>query len=404
MIQKLRRKFVLVFMAIVSIFTLTLLVALYLSAVSSFEQTTQDVLRTALDRGDSDDANLPTAVVEVAPSGHIKVLSNHIYYLTEEKIADMVALARQTGTETGTVGEFSLRWRSRRPNPGFVRYAFADTYVERHSLRSQAVTSWVVGAASFLGFFLISVFLSRWMVRPVEDAWRKQRQFVADASHELKTPLTAALSNVDMVIAAPDASREKNTRRLQITKTELFRMKSLVEKLLVLARADAVDAQEIPLITSRVDFSDLVSCCVVSFEPVVYDAGKQLTSAVTASMTVQGDAKKLRELADILLDNACKYSAPRSLIRVVLAPGKKHELLFSVATQGVPISEENRTRIFERFYRIDESRGEIKGYGLGLPIAKSIVEEHHGRIWVESGPSGNTFFVTLPAAREQTAI
>lgn len=117
---------------------------------------------------------------------------------------------------------------------------------------------------------------------------------------------------------------------------------------------------------------------------------------------VLGDAVKLRQLTDILLDNACKYGAPKSSIEVELARSGKRDLLLRVISHGTPIPPEELTMIFERFYRSDKSRGEEKGYGLGLSIAQAIVQDHGGRIWAQSdGVSSNIFSVSLPRAQGQ---
>jgi len=125
-----------------------------------------------------------------------------------------------------------------------------------------------------------------------------------------------------------------------------------------------------------------------------------LTSDVAENLTVLGDAGRLRQLTDILLDNALKYGAPLSTIEVTLtAVGKKdkRDLLLSVASEGAPLSPEECASIFERFYRLDQSRTLVAGYGLGLSIAQSIAREHGGRIWAESdGVKTNTFYVRLP--------
>ena len=171
-------------------------------------------------------------------------------------------------------------------------------------------------------------------------------------------------------------------------------MKGLVENLLTLARSDSK-----PVLATRtpVNFSFIVTGATLTLEPTVFDLGRTIQTDVEDNLTVSGDPDKLRQLVDILLDNACKYGAAGTPVTVRLAAAGRRELLLTVASEGVPHPPEECESIIERFYRSDKSRGEVKGYGLGLSIARSIAQEHGGRIWAQSdGVRVNTFFVKLP--------
>ena len=145
------------------------------------------------------------------------------------------------------------------------------------------------------------------------------------------------------------------------------------------------------------NFSFVLSGAVLMFEPTIFDLGRSIQSEIQDNITVSGDREKLRQLADILIDNAIQYGADKSPVTVRLSAVNKKEALFSVVSEGTPLSDKDRMHIFERFYRVDASRGQTKGFGLGLSIAKSIAQEHGGEIWAESdGKKLNTFFVKLP--------
>lgn len=397
MIQKLRRKFVLVLMSVVTVFLAALLTGMYASNAAHYRQASLDALHSAIVEGERARGSMPMTVVETSHNGQLRVLLNQIYFMTDAQIADAVTQVRSIGTESGVLPAQNLRYRCEAFGPGRMRYAFADTYAETLSLRAQAVNSAIIGAIAFLGLLVFSIMLSKWMVRPVQEAWTRQRQFVADASHELKTPLTVALSNVDMVLSQPGPGTEKNRRRLDIAKIELLHMKDLVEKLLALARADVDDRQAPVRPLTPVNLSYLWTCCVSSFEPVFFEAGRQLTSEIDPGCHVPGDERKLSELASILLDNACKYSFPGSIVRISLRHGGKNRVHLTVENQGEAIPPEALERIFDRFFRIDPSRGEVFGYGLGLSIAKEIVSLHRGKIWAESSGTHTAFHVVLPA-------
>ncbi len=404
MIRKLRMKFVAVLMSVVTVFLVALLCVLYFASSTHFRQSSMESLRNAIQEGNLASAIMPLIVADVSPIGEVRILTNQIPFITEEDIIADITLVSSGNTRSGFLKEKRLRFMKTNIGPGIVRYAFADTNGEKSSLRALAMHSLWIGIAAFLGLFVFSLMLSGWIVRPVEEAWNKQKQFVADASHELKTPLTTALSNVDMMLSAPDSiSAEKTKRRLDITKTELVRMKELVGKLLTLAKADAGRTGDTKTESpSEVDLSQEIDLCVSSFEPVFFDRGKILSSNISQGCTVTGNPGKLRELAGILLDNACKYSRADSTIKVTLSKDEKKRAHLTVESDGKQIPPESIKRIFERFYRIDESRGEVEGYGLGLSIAKEIAGQHKGEIYAESNANGHTVFhVRLPLAAKK---
>lgn len=393
MIRKLRRKFILVFMGVASALLAALLIGLYLSNAAHYRQMTVEALGSALMEGRRARGGVPLIVAEDGPDGQVCVLFNQIFFITEEEIAAAVMEVRETGQEMGELPARNLRFLCHRTGPSGMRVAFADIYGEKASLHAQLASSAVIGGVALLGFLLLSVALSRWIVRPVEEAWKKQRQFVADASHELKTPLTVALSNVDMALSIqgsfPD---EKNRRRLDIAETALLRMKDLVEKLLTLARGDAEEGEADAASFVPIDLTYLLSCSTASFEPVFFDAGRCLRVEIAPGCQMMGSAGKLLELFGILLDNACKYSAPGSTVTVRLER-EGGRICLAVENDGDGIPPEALPRVFERFFRVDPSRGEIAGCGLGLSIAEEIVSRHGGKIWAESAGGHTGFYV-----------
>lgn len=385
MIRKLRRKFVFVFMMAVTAFLIVLLIGLYLSNAAHYRQASMETAHSAMLEGTRVRGSMPLIIAEVDPAGRMCVLLNQIYFMTEDEIAKIIAEIKGSGYSSGELAARNLRFLCREMGPGRLRYVLVDAYGEKMALRAQAFSSAGIGFAVFLGFLAISLFLSRWIVRPVAEAWTKQRQFVADASHELKTPLTVALSNVDMLLSETEADPgSKNCRRLDITKIELLRMKDLVEKLLRLARADAQDIQIAAEPFCEIDLSHLVICSLASFEPVFYDAGRQIDSDIAPGCHTVGDPDKLSELLSILLDNACKYSAPESTVMVRLQHKNSREILLTIENDCVDFPSAELPHIFDRFYRADRSRGEVSGYGLGLSIAQEIVKQQGGKIWAES--------------------
>ena len=257
-------------------------------------------------------------------------------------------------------------------------------------LRDAMSSSLLIAAAALLLLLLVSVLLSFWATRPVERAWRQQRQFLSDASHELKTPLTVILSNAELLYGTGLA--EKPARWTDNIRSEARQMKSLVEEMLILAQADnAVQTA----VMAELSLSDTAQDCALAFEPVAFESGKTLEYHIQEDLGVLGDGDRLRQLISILLDNAIKYGQEGGAITLTLYKTDRFARL-TVSNPGEPIPAEQLPRLFERFYRADASRGEQSGFGLGLPIAQTIANEHKGLLKAESDAVSTRFIFTMP--------
>ena len=198
------------------------------------------------------------------------------------------------------------------------------------------------------------------------------------------------LSNAELLESAQ--LPERPARWTDNIRSEAGRMKSLVEEMLTLARADNMVRTAV---LEEVSLSDLAADCTLSFEPVAFEAGKPLQEDVAEDVTVLGDREKLRQVIAILLDNAVKYGAAGGAITLTLQKTDRQARL-TVANPGEPIPPQQLRRLFERFYRADASRGEQSGFGLGLPIAATIAAEHKGTLKAESDAASTRFILTLP--------
>ena len=244
------------------------------------------------------------------------------------------------------------------------------------------------------------MFLSQWALRPIEKSWQQQRQFVADASHELKTPLTVLLADADILLAHPEQTIDSQRKWVEYIQDEARRMKELVEDLLFLARNDSAAEKERK--RQPVVLSDVCWNCMLSFEPVAFERGAQVNGDIDPEVRLLGDEGQLRRLVTILLDNACKYCGPEGTVDLSLKRSGDRAVL-TVHNTGEPIPPEALPHLFERFYRQDSARArETGGYGLGLAIAASVVERHRGKISVTStAAEGTTFTVSLPTEHER---
>lgn len=408
MIAKLRRQMIFMVMGVVTVLLMAIFLILYHSAVSGFETRSLEVLRSTLQQeqmpmhGAGESTGLPIRlagreerpllVLEKQTDGTIRILKNTLYTSEAPDTERLFSLAEVDRREFGKLSEEHLCFLKAHTAPdGSVRYAFSDTYSEEQSLQRQITVSLLIGAGAFLIFLIFAVWFSGWAVKPVEEAWNRQRRFAADASHELKTPLTVIMSNAGLIAASLKPTDSEDKRRIAYIQAEAGRMKQLVEELLFLARSDA---ERLTAEKTHLDLSFLIESCALNFEPVAFDQGKLIETDVEPDLMIDGEEAKLRQLAEILLDNACKYSEPGSMIRVSLKQSSEKKLRFTVTSQGTPLTKEEQKQIFERFYRADPSRGKTGGYGLGLAIAQEITRMHGGKIWAESdGEKGNSFIV-----------
>lgn len=222
-----------------------------------------------------------------------------------------------------------------------------------------------------------------------------RRRFVSDASHELKTPLTVILSSADLLAESAPAEEQTYVENIR---AESRRMKKLVEEMLTLFRAESVRRETA---FSEVDLSDVVTDAALRFEPVVFESGRRLLYTIDEGLQVSGDRDALERLTGILLDNAVKYAPQGTDIRLTLTHQDRTACL-AVENGGDPIPPEVAAHLFDRFYRADSSRTGT-GFGLGLAIARAIVQNHRGNIICRSQEGLNRFSVTLPILRQKGA-
>lgn len=272
--------------------------------------------------------------------------------------------------------------------------AFASRkYIDRN-MRGFIVPLLCSELAALAAFLLISLLLARWAIEPIKEAWDKQSQFIADASHELKTPLTVIRANDSILLSQPQSSIEAQSQWIESTETEAQLMQDLVNDMLYLAKAE--NAQE-QLTFNTVDFTELVDGLLLQFEAVAFEKNLTLNSRLAPNVMLDGDIPRLQRLVGTLLDNACRYTDEGGTVDADLRVAGKSCIL-AVHNEGEPIDPEDLPHLFDRFYRGDKARTRSQeGYGLGLAIAKSIVEEHNGTIRVASNAeNGTTFTVEIP--------
>ena len=400
MIRKLRLKIVGISVVTVAVVLVSALVILALSTRSQMAQSSEarlyEALEGKLDKSElPGSSGLPCFVAEVYSGGTIRLSGSSYYNLQdEEMVLHIVQAALEREDDSGVLGDYSLRYL-RRIGVVSVRIAFTDCTMEQATMRSLLLRSGLVALAALAVLAGLSYCLAGLVVGPVKRAWQEQKQFVSDASHELKTPLTVILSSSELAAEEQDVQRTK--QYVEGIHAESLRMKALVEDMLTLARTESGTRPE----TEAVDLSDTVLESVLAFEPVAFESGRELVYDIQPELTVMGSGVQLRRLTDILLDNAVKYAAEGTPIRLLLRQEGRCAAL-RVENRGETIPAEKLRHIFDRFYRADESRSGGEGFGLGLAIAQSIAQTHGGSIGCASEEGVTRFIVTLPLQKNET--
>ena len=259
------------------------------------------------------------------------------------------------------------------------------TIIDNSSIQSSLYNYLLISLSLFILLeaivYLVSTVLTNWIIKPVISSFEKQKEFIADASHELKTPLS--------VIIASSEALEDNPSELNNIKSEANRMNILIKNLLELASFEKKETY----VLKEDNLSKVVELAVLTFDAKAYESDIKLESKIDSNIKFNFDTYSINELVKILLDNALKHADKKSTI-VVRLKEQGNNILLSVTDTGDVIPKGEEEKIFERFYRLDKSRSRKENrYGLGLAIAKNIVINHNGKISAESVGNVTTFKV-----------
>lgn len=250
-----------------------------------------------------------------------------------------------------------------------------------HRLIMTIIMFTIIGLA-FL--FIIVILLSFWIIKPIKETFEKQKRFISDSSHELKTPLSVINANIDAL-----SSEIGNNELLNNIKSQSLRMNSLVLDMLELAKLEEKEK----IISDKINLSKLVQNEVLPYEALAFEKNKKLTINIENDIECNGNEDDLKKLINILMDNAIKHSSENAKIKISLRKEKRH-IILDVYNMGCNFSNNEREKIFERFYRSDLSRTRVTGSsGLGLSIAKAIVDSNNLKIKVESEENKYTKFI-----------
>lgn len=277
-----------------------------------------------------------------------------------------------------------------RENQASKVYGYLDITAQQNVLEKLVITFSIVSIIMIFFIFLISNFLTNRSIKPIKEAFEKQKQFISDASHELKTPLAVIRTNVDVLLSNQPSKDTADSKWLSYIKSEVDRMGNLTKDLLYLTQMESGEERE--LLRYSFNLSEKIEQQLLGMEALAFEKNIEMNYEIEPDIMVVGNTEQLIQVVMILLDNAFKYTPKKGKINLSLAR-TNHHVVFLVSNTGKGIQSEEVNRIFERFYRVDKARSRVNGsHGLGLSIAKAIVEQHNGRIYCESIPDEKTTF------------
>lgn len=384
MLSNLRKQFVIITMSLLAAVTLLLFfISNHYDRYWDYYDTYRIVKIVAKNGYIKDYSDEAIAMVTVREDGKTAIIVNE----TELADKDVKTVSRSLLKRNKN----GWKWRHyiyslQEKKEGVWQLAFIDLNSHSSSPEQLLLTA-VFTVFGFLLLTGVSIYLSRFIIQPAKDAIDREKQFVSDASHELKTPIAAIRANAQVL-----QNQTEPNRYLDHILSETKRMEHLVQDLLGLSKLD--ETEQIVKFT-RVDLSKICEEMILSYESLAYEEGKLIEAQITDGVWILGEESQLKQLITILLDNAIQYSLDKSVIHISLAQVKKKAVL-QVSNPSQTYSKEVMDNLFERFYQAEGSRHSTSSFGLGLAIAKAIISKHKGHISAKQHKGIMTFEIQLP--------
>lgn len=391
--KKLNQKVFITLYAVLSLFMLSVLVIFEVQNYVKEEKNVEETLRIPNDNKNdpSKKDNLPMmnrkvySVLLGNDNQILEIMNHNTDGLTDEEIETIAKdILSKKGLKENKVGNLYLEDYVYMLNNNEL------IFMDNENLKNNLLHSLLMKMIFFIFFEFILLFLVKELTekitKPAYEALQKQKDFIADASHELKTPLSVIIASAEML-----EKEIKDNKWLSNIQKESLGMQELVHSLLILATSEEGSLYKF----ENKNLSRLLELSCLAFEVKAYEKNIKLKTNIKEDIFAKIDENKMKEVIEILLDNAISHSLEETTILVNLAENNK-EIILTVINEGDLISKEDEEKIFERFYRMDTSRERTKGhFGLGLAIAKNIVLSHHGKIKAYSKDKKTYFEVYL---------
>jgi signal transduction histidine kinase len=400
MFENLRKKFIFINMGLLTFVFLAIFGSIFISTYISLEK---DINRQLIEAIDFMEFNVPkkpndiSIIVEMDKLKNILKISKSVYTdIDDEKLKSTLEKIIESKRENGKIKISQTNYSYLLKNTIYgYKIAFVDRTVNQTLLNGLLKSFVGVGVISLIFLFVISIYLTNKSIHPIEETFNKQREFIQNASHELKTPLTIIKTDVSLVLSNKEDTILNQRKWIDSINSQTDRMSELIGEMLSLAKLDMDDNIEF----TKLNVSKLIESIILEFEALLFEKNILLNTNIQKNINIHGDRESLKKLFSILMDNAIKhsYDSLNKQISVNLYVDK-NKLKFSITNTGYGIDSKYLDKIFERFFRIDSSRErKTGGYGLGLSIAKMICEKHRGKIYATSNVGvDTTFIVELP--------
>ena len=394
MFDKLKKKFILINMSLLTLVFIVIFGSIYIFTTISMDRELEHELRGLIYNQKKPGFDMPmlssSIIIELDSENNIakvstfmesdeESLENTIYEIIKNE--DKYGKVKLEGSSYGYLKDYTTKG---------LKIALMSRQPQITVLNNLLKVFISIGSISLILLLLISIYLTSRTIKPIKETFEKQKQFIANASHELKTPLAIIKTNNSLVLSNKSATVESQGKWLNYINNQIERMSELLDEMLTLAKLDT--SKELKDF-AEFDFSKLVNNILLTFEAVIFENRIELESNILKDIKLKGDKENIKRVVIILLDNAIKYTNKNGKINVDLVQ-EKNRIKLKVKNTGEGIEKEDLEKVFERFYRVDSSRArETGGYGLGLSIAKSIVESHNGKIYAESNIRKDTTFI-----------
>lgn len=392
MFNKLKKKFILMNMVLLTTVFIGIFGTIYLMTAFSMNRDMEMQLRSNMNpmpKQPKGNMDVTTTINLDSQNKVVNIISRFdISEWNVQEIADEILNNKKNLSKIKINGE-SYSFLKQSNNNG-IKIVLISRLYQQDVLGNLLRIFIFVGAVSLIILYLISVYFTNKAIGPLEESFKKQKQFIADASHELRTPITIIKTNIALLEENKNETIKSQEKWIRYIDSQATRMSTLVNEMLSLANLDAKRKSEEIV---SINLSKLLNDLLLIFEVVIFEKGLTLEENISDNITISGENDQIKKLISILVDNAIKYTNDNGKITVNLSFDKSKARLI-VKNTGEGIKKEHLERIFERFYRVDDSRvRETGGYGLGLSIAKSIVSEHKGKIYAESNIGKDVSFI-----------
>ncbi|MCI6693923.1 MAG: HAMP domain-containing histidine kinase [Clostridium sp.] len=394
MFDKLKKKFILINMSLLTMVFVLIFGTIYITTSISMEKDLEHELKSTISNPRKPGPNFKmmssSIIIELDSNNNIAKVTSYIE-IDEDILQDAINTIIKNennldkikieGSSYGYLKEYTLKG---------LKIALISREPQINVLNNLLKVFIGIGSISLILLLFISIYLTNKTIKPIKESFEKQKEFIANASHELKTPLTIIRTNTSLVLSNSSETVGSQSKWLNYINNQIERMSKLIDEMLSLAKLDTGKELEEFIVF---DISKLINNVLLTFEAVLFENNIELSSNIEEDITIKGDRESIKKVFIILLDNAIKYTNKNGKIDVELNKDK-NKIKLKIKNTGEGIKKEDLDKIFERFYRLDTSRArDTGGYGLGLSIAKSIVESHNGKIYAESNIGKDTTFI-----------